>query len=226
MFNSLPEVIRLVVMLYVRFPLSLRNVEDLLFERGIDISYETVRFWWNRFGPMFAAEIRRKRVSRMRGSRHWRWHLDEMVVKINGEMHYLWRAVDHEGEILESYVTKTRDKAAALAFMKKALKRHGRIEKIVTDELKSYPAAMRELGDVERQEMGRWANNRVENSHLPFRRRERAMLRFRQMKSLQKFASVHASFYNHFNSERHLVSRKLYKEMRSEAYTEWQSLMA
>jgi putative transposase len=107
-------VIRLVVMMYVRFPLSLRNVEDLLFERGIDICHETVRMWWNRFGPMFAGDIRRQRVSRMRGFRHWRWHLDEMYVKLNGEMVYLWRAVDQEGEILESYITRTRDKDAAL----------------------------------------------------------------------------------------------------------------
>ena len=136
----------------------------------------------------------------MRGFRHWRWHLDEVYVKINGEMHYLWRAVDQEGEILESYVTKTRDKAAALTFMKKALKRHGSPEAITTDGLRSYRAAMNELGNADKQEIGRWANNRVENSHLPFRRRERAMLRFRQMKSLQKFASVHASLHNHFNS--------------------------
>jgi len=225
-FNSSPEVILLVVWMYVRFPLSLRNVEDLLFERGIDLCHETVRFWWNRFGPMFAAEIRRRRVSRMRGFRHWRWHLDEMYVKINGEMVYLWRAVDHEGEILESYVTKTRDKAAALRFMKKALKRHGPAEKFVTDGLKSYPAAMRELGNQDRHEMGQYLNNRVENSHLPFRRRERAMLRFRQMKSLQKFASVHASLHNHFASERHLVDRQTYKERRSAALAEWQNLVA
>lgn len=214
------------VTLYILYPLSLRNVEDLLFARGIDISYETVRYWWNRFGPLFAADIRRQRVSRMRGRRHFRWHLDEMYVKINGEMHYLWRAVDHEGEVLESYVTKKRDKAAALAFMKKALKRHGQVDTFVTDGLKSYPAAMRELGNIDRHEMGRWANNRVENSHLPFRRRERAMQRFRQMRSLQKFASVHHSFYNHFNSQRHLVSRKVYKDMRSEALAEWQSLVS
>ena len=184
-FNSSPEVIRLVVMMYVRFPLSLRNVEDLLFERGIDICHETVRFWWNRFGPMFAAEICRRRCSRMRGFRHWRWHLDEVFVKINGERHYLWRAVDHEGEILESYVTKKRDKAAALVFLKKALKRHGRVKTVVTDGLRSYPAAMRDLGNLDRREMGRWKNNRVENSHLPFRRRERAMQRFRRTATLQ-----------------------------------------
>jgi putative transposase len=141
-FDSSPEVIRLVVMMYVRYPLSLRNVEDLLFERGIDICHETVRLWWNRFGPMFAAEIRRKRGSHMRQFTHWKWHLDEVYVKINGEMHYLWRAVDHEGEVLESFATKTRDKAAALSFMRKLMKRHGSAKAITTDGLRSYKAAM------------------------------------------------------------------------------------
>ncbi|HJQ16393.1 MAG TPA: IS6 family transposase [Allosphingosinicella sp.] len=225
-FHSSPDVIRLVVLMYVRFPLSLRNVEDLLFERGIDLCHETVRLWWNRFGPLFAADLPRQRVSRMRGFRHWRWHLDEMYVRINGEMHYLWRAVDHEGEVLESFVTKKRDKSAALRFMKRALKRHGKVEKIVTDGLRSYPAAMNELGNSERREVGRYLNNRAENSHLPFRRRERAMQRFRHMKSLQKFASVHASLHNHFGSERHLVNRQTYRERRSAALAEWQSLMA
>ena len=147
-------------------------------------------------------------------------------MKLNGEMVYLWRAVDHEGEILESYVTRTRDKAAALRFMKKTLKRHGSPEAITTDGLRSYKAAMMELGNQEKQEVGRWANNRVENSHLPFRRRERAMQRFRRMKSVQKFASVHASFHNHFNSERHLTDRKTFKTRRSAALAEWQSLIA
>jgi putative transposase len=140
-FNSSPEVIRLVVMMYVRFPLSLRNVEDLLFERGIDISHETVRYWWNRFGPMCAVEIRRKRSAQMRQVTQWRWHLDEVNVKINGQLHYLWRAVDHEGEVLESFVTKTRDKAAALKFIKAAMKRYGSPKAIVTDRLRSYGAA-------------------------------------------------------------------------------------
>ncbi len=212
--------------MYVRFPLSLRNVEDLLFERGIDICHETVRLWWNRFGPLFAADIRRQRVQRMHGFRHWQWHLDEMYVRLNGEMVYLWRAVDHEGEVLESYVTRKRDKSAALRFMKKALKCHGQADKIITDGLRSYPAAMKDLGNLERREMGRYLNNRAENSHLPFRRRERAMQRFRQMKSLQKFASVHASLTNHFNSERHLVDRQTFKLRRSAALAEWQSLMA
>lgn len=149
-----------------------------------------------------------------------------MYVKLNGEMVYLWRAVDHEGEVLESFVTRARDRAAALTFIKKALKRHGSPEAITTDGLRSYRAAMDDLGNGAKQEIGRWANNRVENSHLPFRRRERAMLRFRRMKSLQKFASVHASVHNHFNLERHLVDRQTYKERRSAAWSEWQNVMA
>jgi putative transposase len=224
-FDSSPEVTRLVVMMYVRYPLSLRNVEDLLFEWGIDICHETVRLWWTRFGPMFAAEIRRKRVSHMRQFPHWRWHLDEVYVKINGEMRYLWRAVDHEGEVLESFVTKERDKAAALRFIKKAMKRHGRPGAIVTDGLRSCGAALKEIGNADRQEVGRWLNNRAENSHQPLRRRERAMLRFRRMKTLQKFASVHGSVHNHFSQERRLISRKLYKERRSAALAEWRAVM-
>jgi putative transposase len=149
---------------------------------------------------MFAGEIRRKRVQHMRQFTHWRWHLDEVYVKINGEMHYLWRAIDHEGELLESFVTKTRDKAAALKFIKKAMKRHGRPQVIVTDGLRSYGAAMKAIGAPDLQApVGRWNNNRAENSHLPFRRRERAMIRFRRMKTLQKFVSVHASVHNHFS---------------------------
>ena len=223
-FDSSPEVIRLVVMMYVKYPLSLRNVEDLLHERGIDICHETVRLWVDRFGPRFAAEIRARRVQAMRQHTHWRWHLDEVYVKINGEMRYLWRAVDHEGEVLESFVTKDRDKAAALKFIKKALKRHGSPKAITTDGLRSYKAAMKELNIADRQEVGRWANNRAENSHQPFRRRERAMLRFRRMKTLQKFVSIHASVHNHFSQERHLVSRQTYKDRRSAALAEWRTL--
>jgi putative transposase len=225
-FKTSREVIRLAVMMYVRFPLSLRNVEDLLHERGIDISHESVRFWWNRFGPMFAAEIRRNRISRMRAYSNWQWHLDEVFVKINGETHYLWRAVDHEGEVLESFVTKTRDKKAALKFLREAMRKHGRPEVIVTDRLRSYGAALKEIGAADRQETGRWANNRAENSHLPFRRRERAMLRFRRMRSLQKFAAVHASVSNHFNQERSLSSRPNFKLNRAAALAEWRGLFA
>ena len=167
-FKTSPEVIRLAVMMYVRFPLSLRNVEDLLHERGIDISHETVRYWWNRFGPIFAADIRRKRTQRMCNWRQWQWHLDEVFVKINGETHYLWRAVDHEGEVLESFVTKRRDRGAALKFLRKAMKRCGRPNVIVTDRLRSYGAAMKVIGNADRQETGRRLNNRAENSHQPF----------------------------------------------------------
>ncbi len=225
-FKTSPEIIRLAVMLYVRFPLSLRNVEDLLHERGVDVSHETVRFWWNRFGLMFAADIRRKRINRMRAYSNWQWHLDEVFVKINGEIHYLWRAVDHEGEVLETFVTKRRDRKAALKFLKKLMKRYGSPTVIVTDRLRSYGAAMKVIGNVDKQEVGRWKNNRAENSHLPFRRRERAMLRFRRMRSLQKFVAVHSSIHNHFNQERHLYSRKNFKLNRIAALSEWRQLGA
>ena len=140
-FKTSPEIIRLAVILYVRFPLSLRNVEDLLHERGIDICHETVRFWWNRSGPLFASEIRKRRIEGIRAS-HWRWHLDEVFVKISSERHYLWRAVDHEGEVLESFVTKTRDKKAALKFLRKAMRKHGRCAQYVTDKLRSFGATL------------------------------------------------------------------------------------
>ena len=225
-FKTSPEIIRLAVMMYIRFPLSLRNVEDLLHERGIDVSYESVRFWWQRFGPKFASEIRKRRSQSMRCHSNWKWHLDEMFVKINGERYYLWRAVDHEGEVLESYVTKTRDRKAALKFLKKSMRRFGRPEVIVTDKLRSYSAALKVIGNAGRQETGRWVNNRAENSHLPFRRRERAMQRFRRLRSLQKFASVHASVLNLFNSERSLYSRQNFKLNRGAALTEWRQLCA
>jgi len=225
-FRTSPDIIRLAVMMYVRFPLSLRNVEDLLHERGIDVCHETIRLWWNRFGPIFAAEIRKNRAEHLRSSPQWRWHLDEIFVKINGELHYLWRAVDHEGEVLESFVTKTRDRKSALRFLKKTMKRYGRVAVFVTDKLRSYGAALKEIGAADRQETGRWMNNRAENSHLPFRRRERAMLRFRRMRSLQKFVAVHASICNHFNQERHLYSRHNFKSNRAAALAEWRQLGA
>ena len=147
-------------------------------------------------------------------------------MKINGEWHYLWRAVDHEGEVLESFVTKTRDRKAALKFLRKTLKRHGPVAEIVTDRLRSYGAALRDLGIADRQETGRWQNNRAENSHQPFRRRERAMLRFRRMRSLQKFVAVHATVHNHFNTERHLYARANFKLNRDAALAEWRGLFA
>ena len=224
-FNSSPEVIRLTVMMYVRYPLSLRQVEDLLFERGIDICHETVRLWWNRFGPLFAAEIRKRRVQH-RSYSNWRWHLDEVFVRINGETYYLWCAVDHEGEVLEVFATKRRDHKAALDFLKRAMKRYGQPKIVVTDRLRSYRAAMNEIGNGADQECGRWLNNRAENSHQPFRRREGAMARFRDIKTLQKFASVHASIHNHFNLDRHLTKREDFKKNRSAALAEWRQLAA
>ena len=225
-FKTSPEIIRLAVMMYVRFPLSLRNVEDLLHERGIDICHETVRCWWNRFGPLMAREIKKRRSQQLRQVTQWRWHLDEVFVKIRGETHYLWRAVDHEGEVLESYATKTRDKQAALKFLKKTMKRYGCPEAVVTDRRRSYGAAMREIGNAGRQQTGRHLNNRAENSHLPFRRRERAMIRFRQMRSLQKFAAAHASVQNHFNHDRSLDRRTRFKDLRDAALAEWRGLLA
>jgi putative transposase len=177
-------------MMYIRYPLSLRQVEDLLAERGIDICHETVRFWWHRCGPLFAAEIRKRRVHQQRHYSCWRWHVDEVFVRINGENHYLWRAVDLEGEVLEVFVTKQRDRKAALKFLKRTMKRYGRPKEIVTDRLRSYRAAMVVIGNAAFQECGRWLNNRAENSHQPFRRREKAMAMFRSAKSLQKFATI------------------------------------
>ena len=159
-------------------------------------------------------------------SSNWRWHLDEVFVKINGVKHYLWRAVDHEGEILESCVTKKRDKKAALMFMKKAMRCHGSPNVIVTDKLRSYSTATKELGCLGKQVTEQWSNNRVENSHLPFQRRERAMLRFRRMHSLQKFAAIHAPFDNLFNSQKSLSKRSTFKLNRDAALSEWRSLIA
>ncbi len=188
-------------MMYIRYPLSLRQVEDLLSERGIDISHETVRFWWNRFGPMFAAEIRKRRVQNQSYS-NWRWHLDEV------------------------FVTKRRDRKAALKFLKRAVKRYGRPWSVVTDRLRSYRSAMKMIGNSERQECGRWLNNRAENSHQPFRRREEMMAKFRSMETLQKFAAAHASIHNHFNLERHLIRRDKFKQDRAAAMAEWRQIAA
>lgn len=173
---------------------------------------------------MLAAEIRRKRVTQLRAYSNWQWHLDEVFVKINGETHYLWRAVDHEGEVLETYVAKRRDRESALRFLRKLMKRYGSPKVIVTDRLRSYGAAMKIIGNADRQETGRWLNNRAENSHLPFRRRECAMLRFRRMRSLQKFVAVHPSIYNHSNLECHLYSRHNFKLNRNAALSEWRLL--
>ena len=161
----------------------------------------------------------------MRAYPQWRWHLDEVFVKVNGKLCYLWR-VDHEGEVLEAVVTARRDKAAALKLLKRIMKKYGLPQSIVTDRLRAYSAAMKEISAADRHEVGGRPNNRAENSHQPFRRRERAMQRFRSMKTLQKFSSVHAQVHNQFNQERHLVTRQVYKQRRSIALTEWRALAA
>jgi len=224
-FKTSREVIQLAVMMYVRFPLSLRNVEDLLHERGIDVCHESIRLWVDRFGPVFAKRIRLRRSAYLRQHTQWKWHLDEVFVKINGVQHYLWRAVDHEGEVLECYVTKKRDKLAALRFLKKAMKRYGPPRMVVTDKLRSYGASMRAIGNQSRQNTEQYANNRAENSHRPFRRRERGMTRFRRTSTLQKFVSIHASVHNHFNHQRHLESRTRFKSMRDASLVEWRQLV-
>jgi putative transposase len=174
---------------------------------------------------MFAAEIKKTRISARRGIPEWRLHVDEVFVKINGELHYLWRAVDHEGEVLEVVATKCRDRNTALRMLKSLMNKYGAPRAIVTDKLRSYGAALKVIGNTACQECdGRWINHRAENSHQPFRRRERAMHRFRRMGTLQKFTSVHASIHNHFNHERHLIDRGTYKTRRSTAMAEWRNL--
>ena len=185
-----------------------------------------MKFWWNRVGPMFAVEIRRKRIDRMRAYPNWRWRLDAVFVRINGERHYLWRAIDHEGEVLEAIVTKRRDKRAALKLLGKLMKRYGRADEIVTDRLTSSRAALRTLGAEGKQATGRWTNNRIDNSHQPFRRMERAMLRFQRMRSLQTFAAIHSSVHNHFNLDRHLKRRPDFKLNRAATLEGWLRLSA
>ena len=154
-FRTSPEVISLAVMMYFRFPLSIRNVEDLLHERRIDVRYETVRFWWNQFRPLFASETQKRRNNHSQNHSNWKWHIDQIFVKINGKTHYLWCAVDHEGEVLEAFVSKRRDHKAAIVFLKKIIKRYGKPNVIVTDRLHSYRAAMKVIGNHADQEVGR-----------------------------------------------------------------------
>ncbi len=215
-----PDLIRHAVWLYLRFTLSFRDVEDLLAERGIEVSYETVRRWVLKFGPTFARELRRPRPSS-------RWHLDEMSVAIGGQRVWLWRAVDHEGEVLDLLVQRRRDKAAAVKLMRKLLKKQGYApEVMVTDKLRSYGAARTAIGMSARHEQGLRMNNRAENSHQPVRRRERKMQRFKSAGSAQRFLSVHAAVYNTFNIQRHLISRPVLRLFRAEAMTTWNAATA
>ena len=214
-----PVIIQQAVWLYVRFTLSFRDVDDLLAERGIMVSYETVRRWVKHFGSMIAADLRRRRPKP-----HSTWHLDEVFVKIDGRLVYLWRAVDAEGEVLDVLVQSRRDKRAALKLMRKLLKKKGAApDKFVTDDLRSYGAAARDLGISHRHQRGRWRNNRAENSHQPTRRRERKMQGFKSPGSAQRFLSVHAATYT-FNVQRHLISAKTHRAFRASAMQTWREV--
>ena len=217
-----PEIIQQTIWLYVRFTLSFRDVEDLLAERGIIVFYETVRRWVNHFGPKIAADLRRRRPKP-----HTTWHLDEVYLKIDGRMVYLWRAVDAEGEVLDVLVQSRRNKRAALKLMRKLLKKYGVVpEKLVTDDLRSYAAAASDLGIARRHERGQWRNNRAENSHQPTRRRERKMQGFKSVGSAQKFLSLHAAAYNTFNIQRHLTSARTHRAFRASAMNMWRVAVA
>src|SRR5712664_302047 len=217
-----PAIIQHAIWLYLRFTLSYRDVEELLAERGLEPSYETVRRWVLKFGPGFARRLRR---SRPRPSD--RWHLDEMVVRIAGKRMYLWRAVDHEGEVLDMLVQRRRDKRAAHRLMRKLLRKQGCVPKLLTtDKLGSYGAAFRHLRLTCPHEQGLRANNRAENSHQIVRRRERKMQRFKAARSAQRFLSMHAAVHNTFNLQRHLVSRSTLRIFRAEAAHQWRNAVA
>jgi transposase-like protein len=216
-----PAIIRHAVRLYVRFTLSNRDVEDLLAERGLDVSYETVRRWVLKFGPLFARELR--------GRRHRptsQWHLDEMAVVIGGKQFWLWRAVDDEGEVLDLLVQRRRDKNAAVKLMRKLRKKQGFApDVLVTDKLRSYGAARAALGLTAHHGRLR-KNNRAENSHQPVRRRERKMQRFKSPESAERFLSTHAAVHNTFNVQRHLTSRATLRLLRDEALHTWRAATA
>ncbi len=217
-----PLIIQHATWLYLRFTLSYRDVEELLAERGIEVSNETIRRWVLKFGHLYAQRLRR---CRPRPSD--RWHLDEMFVSIRGKPMYLWRAVDSEGEVLDFLIQPKRNKAAALKLMRKLLKKQGFAPRVVvTDKLQSYASAFRELGLSARHEQGLRKNNRAENSHQPVRRRERKMQRFKSAGSAQRFLSVHAAVYNNFNIQRHLISRSTLRIFRAEAMQTWRRATA
>jgi putative transposase len=211
------EIIRYAVWLYFRFPLSYRDVEDLLAERGIDVSYETIRRWALKFGQTYA-----RRLGKTRPRPGVQWHLDEVLVTISGKRSYLWRAVDSEGEVLDILVQSRCNKTAALKLIRKLLKKQGFVpDAIITDKLPSYGAALKDLGLSKLHDFGGRKNNRAENSHLPVRQRERRMQRFKFAGSAQRFLSTHAAIYNNFNVQRHLISRKILRQFRSDAMRTW-----
>jgi putative transposase len=214
------EIIQHAIWLYVRFSLSLRDVEDLLAERGIDVSYETIRCWVAKFGTLYARRIRRTRPRPTD-----RWHLDEMAVTIQGARFWLWRAVDSEGEVLDILVQRRRDKQAALRLMRKLLRKQGHAPSVlVTDKLRSYGAAKAEIGVSACHEQGLRKNNRAENSHQPVRRRERQWLGFRSPGGTQRFLAIPSAVYNLFNVQRHLISRRTLRQFRAEALEQWRAV--
>jgi transposase-like protein len=217
-----PSIIQHTIWLYLRFTLSYRDVEELLAERGLEVSYETVRRWVLKFGATVAQRLRRRRP---RPSD--RWHLDEMVVRIAGRRMYLWRAVDHEGEILDMLVQRRRNKRAALRLMRKLLRKQGVAPKlVVTDKLRSYGAVFRDLHLTCRHDQGLRKNNRAENSHQVVRRRERKLQRFKSAASARRFLSMHAAVHNTFNHQRHLISRSTLRIFRAEAAAQWLDAVA
>ena len=217
-----PDVIRHAVWLYARFTLSYRDVEDLLAERGLDISYETVRRWFLKFGAPIARNLRH-----MRPTRSDYWHLDEMVIVIRGQRHWSWRAVDNEGEVLDFLVQSKRNAKAALKLMRKLLKKQEWAPtRITTDKLRSYHVAIRLLGLTGEHIDNRRANNRAENSHQSVRRRERKQQRFKSPGSAQRFLNIHSSVYNTFYVQRHLLSRPTFKRFRTDAFNVWETANA
>ena len=217
------DVIRHAVWLYFRFTLSFRDVEEMMAQRGVDVSYETIRCWTIKFGPQIARNLKRKRPAPSP-----RWHLDEVVCNIGGTRMYLWRAVDDEGEVLDVVVQKRRDHEAALTLLRRLLRNQPvEPEAIVTDGLASYGSALRELGLDGIHRPGRLReNNRAENSHLPIRRRERKMQLFKSQASAQRFLTTHASVYNTFYTQRHLISRRTLRHFRVGADAAWAAATA
>jgi len=217
-----PEIIQYAVWLYHRFNLSHRDIEDLLAQRGITVSYESIRLWCNKFGSKYAQRLRRKHQGY--GDT---FYIDEVFVRIRGKQHYLWRAVDQDGEVVDVFLQKRRDGKAAKRFCKRLLKNHkGEPRKIVTDKLRSYGVAHRELIPETIHDTSQYANNRAELSHEPTRVRERGMRRFKSMQQAQRFLGAHAAVYNLFNLGRHLVSAENYRFSRQRAFASWEKVVA
>ncbi len=216
-----PSVIQYAVWLYYRFNLSIRDVEDLLFERNINVSYESIRLWINKFGPEFTRRLRRRHPGF--GDTYF---LDEVFVKIDGKQHYLWRAVDQDGEVVDVYLQQRRDGKAAKRFFKRMLKSGGIPRQIVTDKLRSYGVAHRSLIPEADHNTEQYANNRAELSHQPTRVRERGMRRFKSIKQAQRFLESHAAVYNLFNLHRHSLCRRFFKLFRLRSFATWDAVAA